>query len=235
MSEPQYLELCEKYSEFELFAALLLALAAPKPHNQSPAYAVKYAYDETIMIDESRLSWMPRFLAMSGREYNVSWCGDSAEWVRSNEFPIRGMTIAEDCVYWMRRQWDFNFHDCDDRWESKKRKENKKLATGKQMSPFYANEFLLPQYGEIVRRAWTCVANGKVRMLDIWQSPQEGSYYYVIREKGSPEILARCWYPYLAADLKALVETELLPAAASKPFLVKSRRYQQALQTTAKG
>lgn len=155
-------------------------------------------------------------------DYSIRWDWQRCDWGRDGDHRIGGIAIAEDCVYWMQHQWDFATHEIDDRFEYTDRwslaLRNKAL---KELTYFDFGNFILPAQGEMVRRIWKSVYAGPRRMLDIWESPIEGKYHYAIREQGSAEILARSIAPYYPHVLCKLIEEELAPSSASKPFIVK--------------
>lgn len=210
-----------------LVAAICLALNARNPSPRSPAYAVQCIRRETSSPDEPVLHWIQRFLNMSGGDYSIRWDAQQNAWtVDCDEHNITGITIAEDCVYWMQHQWDFATHETGDRFEYTDCHSLDLHAKAlKEMAYCDVDKFILPAPGEMVRRVWRSYYKAPVRMLDIWESPSNGKYHYAIREQGSPEILARSSAPCYPHTLKKLVETELVPASASEPFVVKLKSH----------
>jgi hypothetical protein len=205
-----------------LVAAVLIALTAKHPHQRSPAFAAQAARICTNRQGETDWSWAERFLSMSGDDYRVGWAIQGTEWTYSKDIRVCGLTIAQGCLYWLQRNWDFKFHERDDRIEYDDEKFLEEEANAQQeLARSDLSDFLLPAREELVRRVWKSV-KGQLRMLDIWKAPGQDQYYYAIRDSGSPEILARSIEPHYPHVLKELLETELLPAFASAPFVVKA-------------
>jgi hypothetical protein len=209
-----------------LTAAVCLALTAKNPHPRSPAHAVQHVRRETSSPNEPILHWLQRFLNMSNEDYSIRWDFQRNDWGTDGNQRLNGLTIAEDCVYWMQHQWDFATHEVDDRFDYE---DCRSIALHekavKEMSNFDFGDFLLPAPGEMVRRVWKSVYAAPLRMLDIWESPSRGKYHYAIREQGSPELLARSSVPFYPHVLKKLVDQELVPSSASKPFVVKLKSH----------
>lgn len=205
-----------------LIAAVLIALTAKNPHQRSPAYAVQHARNETCRSGDTDWGWAERFLRMSGSEYKVGWATKGTMWTYGSGLSVSGLIIAQHCLAWLQRDWEFNFHKFDDRLQYDDDEFMEMEAKAKQeLAQSDLSCFLLPANGEIVRRVWTSV-KGQLRMLDIWKSPGVDQYYYAIRDSGSPEILARSIEPHYPHVLKQLLETELLPSFASRPFVMKA-------------
>lgn len=209
-----------------LTAAVCLALTAKNPHPRSPASAVQRVRRETSSSNEAVLHWIPRFLNMSCADYSIRWDWQRCDWETDGDHRASGLTIAQDCVYWMQHQWDFSTHEVDDRFHyTDCRSIDVHAKALKEMAYFNFDDFLLPAPGEMVRRVWKSAYSGPLRMLDIWESPCEGKYHYAIREHGSREIVARSLAPYYPHVLEKLIDEELVPSSASDPFVVKIRTH----------
>lgn len=214
-----------------LVAAVLLAMTAQEPHERSPASAVQCIFNDTYAAGESQSEWASRFLTMSGREYKVGWEIQEAIWTYSGDISVSGFRIAQHCLYWLQRKWDFSCHKEDDRVDYNDEEIIAYKSKAKwELAQLNLKDFLLPGYMEMVRRVWRSVVGRKLRMLDIWLAPDGERYHYAIRESGSPELLARSSEPYYPHVLKKLLKSELLPRSASKPFLVKARGYHHTIE-----
>jgi hypothetical protein len=158
----------ENTSSLLLVAAVCLALNARNPNPRSPARAVQHVYRETSWPDEPVLNWIPRFFNMSGGDYSIRWDYQQNDWNIDGEQRMVGLSIAEDCVYWMQHQWDFATHETDDRFEYTDCRSLDLHANAlKELSYFNFGDFILPGPGEMVRRVWRTVCGGPLRMLDI--------------------------------------------------------------------
>jgi hypothetical protein len=87
-----------------------------------------------------------------------------------------------------------------------------------------AESFFLPGPDEVIRRVWHYKRDGQyvLRLFDIWQAELAGHFAYRLYETDTFRSITQSRHPIQANVLDLLMKTELVPATASTPFIVRT-------------